>query len=65
MKNSKSALTVLTLANASELTYGIIIGIVGNEVADTISGSPINKEVVHNLLLSQVRSELVAKTLGV
>lgn len=49
MKLQQSEQTVVTLANASELVRNITQGVLGNDVADTVNGAPINSDMINNL----------------
>jgi hypothetical protein len=49
MQLQDSHRTVCTLANAAELVAAIAQGIVGNDVADTIDGSPLTRATIFNL----------------
>ena len=41
--------TLATLANANELVRYVAQEVVGNEVADTINGSPISRDTIYAL----------------
>ena len=43
MQTNQSISTLVTLANANELAATIVLGVVGNDVADTINNSPLTK----------------------
>lgn len=45
MKLRQSEQTVVTLANAGELVRNITQGVLGDDVADTLNGTPINRDV--------------------
>lgn len=49
MKLRQSEQTVVTLANADELVFNIAKGVVGNAVADSIAGNPLNRETILSL----------------
>ncbi|EKD22585.1 MAG: hypothetical protein ACD_84C00041G0003 [uncultured bacterium] len=49
MKNRSSERTIVTLANASELVVALTRSVVGNDVADSLNGSPLSRELIHNL----------------
>lgn len=63
MKHRASERTLVTLANAGELVTAITQNIVGNEIADTITGSPITCELIHDLAQTNFQNSL-AKYLG-
>lgn len=63
MKHASSQQTLTTLANGAELVNAIVQGVVGNEVADTLNGSPLSRGVVYNLSNTQFQAA-VAKYLG-
>ena len=58
MKHKETERTIVTLANASELVVCVIQNIVGNEIADTINGSPLTREAVHHIAQTQFQSAL-------
>lgn len=49
MKLQQSESTVTTLANAGELVRNIVQEVVGNEVADTIEGNPITRDLIQGV----------------
>lgn len=63
MKNKSTQQTLVTLANASELVIAVTQNIVGNEVADTFQGSPLSRELIHNLAQTTFQGG-VSKYLG-
>jgi len=58
MKNLSSLQTVVTLANAAELTAGIAKEVLGNDVADSIEGSELTSDVVRDIALAQIQTNL-------
>jgi hypothetical protein len=58
MKNITSLQTVVTLANAAELTAGIAKEVLGNDVADAVEGSELTSDVVRDIALAQIQSNL-------
>lgn len=58
MKNIKSLNTVVTLANANTLVTKIAQQVIGSDVADTIGGSALTRDVIYNLALSRFQSKL-------
>lgn len=51
----KSEQTVATLANAAEATRLIVQRILGNDVADTIAGSPIKRAQLYDATMAQAQ----------
>lgn len=49
MQLQDSHRTVCTLGNGAELVAAIVQGVVGNDVADTIDGSPLTRATIFNL----------------
>ena len=58
MKNKQSDRTLVTLANASELVVLVTQNIVGNEIADTLNGSPLTREQIHHLAQTSFQGAL-------
>jgi hypothetical protein len=50
--------TVTTLGNAADLTYNVVNGVLGNDVADTFNGSPLTRQVIYNLALARIQLRL-------
>ena len=63
MKDKKSERTLVTLSNASELVVAVTQNVVGNEIADTFNGSPLSRELIHNLAQTTFQSGM-SKYLG-
>lgn len=63
MQNSQSETTLVTLANAAELVRHVVQGVVGNEVADTMNGSPLTRQVIYDFAQSEFQTA-IAKFLG-
>ena len=53
--------TLVTLANASDLVFNIMQGVIGNEVADTFNGSPLTRDIVYNLAQTQFQAAVSAQ----
>jgi hypothetical protein len=49
LNNQDSERTLVTLANANELVASVAQGVLGNEVADTLNGSPLSRSIIYNL----------------
>lgn len=49
MQLQDSHRTVCTLGNGAELVAAIVQGVVGNDVADTLDGSPLTRNTIFNL----------------
>lgn len=58
MKNIKALGTVVTLANANTLACKIAQAVIGNDVADTINGSPLTREALYSLAQSRFQMHL-------
>ncbi|BDD79558.1 hypothetical protein [Burkholderia phage FLC9] len=63
MQLQDSHRTVCTLGNGAELVAAIVLGVVGNDVADTINGSPLTRSTIFNLAQLKFQ-EAVGKYLG-
>ncbi len=63
MKNRESEQTVVVLANAGDLTLRIAQQVIGNDVADTFNGSPLNASLIQNLAQTKFQ-QAVSKHLG-
>jgi hypothetical protein len=62
MVNVESLQTVVTLANAAELTAGIAKEVLGNDVADMVEGSELTADVVRDIALANIQSKLAIHT---
>jgi hypothetical protein len=58
MQNRETEKTLVTLANATELTRVIIQGVVGNDVADTIEGSALSGDLINEIALARFQAGL-------
>jgi len=58
MKLSESEQTLVTLANAGELAANVAQRVIGNEVADTFNGAPLNRDLIHNLAQTTFQSSV-------
>jgi hypothetical protein len=56
MNIRESEKTLVTLANLTELARVIIQGVVGNDVADTIAGSPLTGDVINQIVLARTQA---------
>ena len=63
MQNKQSETTLVTLANAAELVRTVVQEIVGNEVADTLNGSPLTRAVLYDFAQTEFQAA-TAKYLG-
>jgi hypothetical protein len=50
MSFETAKITQTTLANATELTTSIILAVIGNDVSDSINGTPIGKSMLTNII---------------
>ncbi len=48
--------TIVTLANSIELASNIIYSIMGEEVANTLEGNPINKNTLNEIISMRVQA---------
>ena len=51
-------MTRVTLANASELVTHIVLGVVGNDVADSIEGQPLTRDAISSLAQARFKGAL-------
>lgn len=58
MTNEKAETSLVTLGNAAELVTGIILNVVGNDVADSLNGSPVGVELLNNIAQARFQKEL-------
>lgn len=58
MLNQKEHETALILSNAAELTAAVIKKVAGNDISTALNGSPLTREVIHNLVLSKLTEKL-------
>lgn len=56
MQNRESEKTLVTLANATELVRCVVQGVVGNDVADTIEGSPLTGDIINEIALARFQA---------
>lgn len=64
MKKAQSVETAILLANANELAFNIMRGVLGNEVADSFNGSPLSRTVIYGLTTAQIQGTLSAHLKG-
>jgi hypothetical protein len=50
----------IVLANASELLNHILNEVVGNDVADSLTGVPITRDIINSLVQQRFRMSLLA-----
>lgn len=60
MKSPKSQNTLVILANANQLVANILRNVVGNDLADSIAGTPHTSDAVYNLTQSELQKTLSA-----
>lgn len=58
MKHRETTISLSTLANAAELVAIVCSELVGNELADQISGSELTRSTFHQLAQARFRKEL-------
>lgn len=58
MQNRETEKTLVTLANATELTRVVVQGVVGNDVADTIEGSTLTGDLINEIALARFQASL-------
>jgi hypothetical protein len=55
------ARSAVVLANAGELTAGIISNIAGNDISNSINGSRITSSIIQSLLMQRIHKNLEQK----
>ena len=63
MTTTNTAMTTVVLANACELVYSVFISVAGNDVANSLDGKPLNREMVNNIVLAEINNHL-SKSMG-
>lgn len=58
-KNISTAKTAITLANASMIVTKIISKIAGNDISNSLNGSPVNRELVGAIVQPIFRNKLL------
>ncbi len=58
MKNQMTLTTIVTLGNAAELVARVSENVLGKEVAETFAGSPLSKDMVHQLAQSNFQKKI-------
>lgn len=58
MKSMQSEQTVTTLANALELSRCVVQEVLGNEVADSLNGSPLTRQTLYHLVGARIQANL-------
>lgn len=61
VRNQQTGTTVITLGNALELISGVADKILGGEVANSFSGTPMGRGVVEQLALSGIQKNLATQ----
>lgn len=61
----QSVATVVTIANAMELTSNIARKVLGNDVADTFQGSELSRGLIHRIVGVEIQSALSIHTQAV
>lgn len=59
MKMLESQESLVTVANAAELTSAIVMGVVGNELASGLQGAPLTRELMAGLFTTKVQQMFV------
>ncbi len=54
----KAKKSIVTLANASELTAQIVIHIAGNDISDSLGGSVVTLNMLRNIAQARFQSNL-------
>lgn len=54
----KAKRSLVTLANASELTAQIIVNIAGNDISNSLSGSTVTLNMLRNIAQARFQSNL-------
>ena len=65
MKLKQSEQTLVTLGNAANIVTLIAQEVLGDDVADTLEGTPITRQAIHNLPLVEIAGQPhISKYLG-
>lgn len=62
MKLQNSATTLVTIANAAELTCAIVQSVVGDDVADTFNKAPLTRAMIHTLAVAEIKNNIANQT---
>lgn len=54
----KAKMSVVTLANASELTAQIVLHVAGNEISDSLGGSQLTLDMLRNIAQARFQNSL-------
>ncbi len=58
MKNMMTLTTIVTLGNAAELVARVSEQVVGKEVANSFAGSPLSKDMIHQIAQSNFQKKI-------
>jgi hypothetical protein len=58
MSLDTAKVTQTALANATELTTSVILAVIGNDVSDSINGTPIGKGMLTNIINARFQKNL-------
>jgi len=58
LSKAKAVNSAITLANAAELAAHVIIDVAGNDISNSINGSPITLSQLRNIALSRIQQKL-------
>jgi len=62
---TNDAASTVVLANACDLVFTIFQGVAGNDVANTLNGEKLSRDVINNITLAHINSELSNSQAGV
>jgi len=58
VKNMMTLTTIVTLGNAAELVARVSEQVVGKEVANSFAGSPLSKDMIHQIAQSNFQKKI-------
>lgn len=62
MKNTESLVTLTTLANVNEAARVIAQAVVGNDVANTLNGTQLSRQMLYDLIQGRLAAKLAVYT---
>ena len=58
----ESLTTVVTIANATELSLEVLKKVVGNDVSDSLSGSELNNDAIRQHVITELQNNFSTVT---
>lgn len=58
----ESLTTVVTIANATELSLEVLKKVVGNDVSDSLSGSELNNDTIRQHVITELQNNFSTVT---